>query len=130
MVNVRLPPSLCCLCTHCRISEDCVEVSEQFYSNPSQWLSTHHPTTDSAPSHIVLFEGMMKVIVKVYIKVKCWCDSVISQSCDTVHYYTGRRAAVSMMYSSLSVEFLPTHCRHVDLPKSNMYYFKSCTHQS
>ena len=87
--------SLCCLCTHCRISEDCVEVSEQFYSNPSQWLSTHYPTTDSAPSHIVLFEGMMKVIVKVHIKVTCWCEQCHRHNHVMLHYYTGRKTAVS-----------------------------------
>ena len=52
---------LYCLHTICRLGEDYVDISAQFYSDPSQWLSTHYPTTDSAPSHIVLYEGLMKV---------------------------------------------------------------------
>ena len=86
---------LYCLHTVCRLDEDYVDISAQFYSDPSQWLSTHYPTTDSAPSHIVLYEGLMKVSVSHILPLPTYYTQThihIIQAHTHTHTHTYTRA--------------------------------------
>ena len=100
---------LYCSHTICRLGEDYVDISAQFYSDPSQWLSTHYHTTDSAPSHIVLYEGLMKVGVSHFLPLP------------TTHTHTHKHTHTSRTYAGTHVH-THTHTR----TRTHTHTYKHC----